>query len=196
MKERMAKVDRDLTADQIRDIVEGRLAKSGNDNLKVGKITAKGDDIVALDITTKTGAIVSTREISMRTGLPVGAEQRCDRMVERLTQAAARGDVGLGFRGPGRGGPRDGMMGGPRGRMAELGFLGKVGPDRDLNLTEDQVRTLAEAGLIVMGNPNLRVGAIKEKDANTYVVDIVASDKSLVMQREIDRHSGRPSPVR
>ena len=41
------------------------------------------------------------------------------------------------------------------------------------------------------GNPNLKVGAVKEKDKDTYTVDIVAANNSLVVQRDVDKHTGR-----
>ena len=202
MKDRLAKIDRDLSADQIRDIVLGRLAEAGNDTLKVGKVTAKGEDLVALEIVTKSGAQVNTREFSTKTGLPAGAEQRCDRAVERMSKAA---ETGAGPR-PGRPERRGPMMGGPMmggammgssmgGARSELGLVADAGPDRDLNLNESQVRKLAEAGLILMGNPRLKVGEIRAKDADTYVVDLVAADNSLVLQRTIDKRTGRPSPT-
>lgn len=199
MRERLANIDRDLSADQMQDIIQGRLAQMGEGNLKVGKITKKADDIVALDIVTKGGALVSTREFSLKTGLPTNAGANCDQIAERASKAiAARGE-----RGPDRrdramrgDGPPDGMgpgmAGGLGGRMAGLGLIGDVGPGRDLNLTKDQARTLAEAALIAVGNPRLNVGEIREKDADTYEVDIVASDKTVIFQREINRHTGRP----
>lgn len=164
-------VDKKLTSDQVRDIVAGRLAMSGNPNLKVGKVSAKGDDIVAVEVVTKTGALVDTREISTKTGLPAGVEEH---------MKARRG----GRFADGRG------MGMRHRAITERHGDSKTG--RDLALTTDQARKLAEARLIMMGNKNLKVGAVKEKDANTISVDIVASDNSLVVQRLIDRHTGRP----
>ncbi len=35
-EERMEKMDKDLSTEQVRDIVEGRIAQMGNTNLKVG----------------------------------------------------------------------------------------------------------------------------------------------------------------
>ena len=174
-------IDKHLTTDQVRDFVQGRLAMDDNPNLKVGKVTAKEEGIVAVDIVTKTGALVETREISTRTGLPAKLEARLE---ER------RGHGGPGMRGPGGPGGPGGMAmrGGPGG--PEHG-----GPEhggKDLALTVDQAKKLAEARLILMGNPHLKVGAVKEKDADTITVDIVAADNSLVATREIDRHNGRP----
>ncbi len=65
--------------------------------------------------------------------------------------------------------------------------------ERDLNLTADEVRTLMEAKLIMRGEERLKVGQVAEKDADTYLVDIVTVDDSLVRQVEIDRDSGFPS---
>ncbi|MCG8044340.1 MAG: hypothetical protein N0C89_10480 [Candidatus Thiodiazotropha endolucinida] len=64
--------------------------------------------------------------------------------------------------------------------------------DRDLNLTSDQARTLVEARLIMRGNDRLKVGQISEKDEETYLVDIVTLDDSLVRQIEVDRDNGLP----
>ena len=206
-------MDRHLTADQVRDIVAGRLAMAGNPNLKVGKVTTKEENVVAVDIVTKTGALVSTREVSTKTGGPARfekmREQRRATMEQRRAAKAGgseqrtaeagrpehgpRHDMkGPGMMGPdmGHGGMRPGMMrGGPGGAGSEFA-LGTEGP-RDLNLTADQAKKLAEARLITLGNPHLKVGAVKEKDADTISVDIVAADNSLVVQHEIDRHNGR-----
>ncbi len=168
-------IDKKLTNDQVRDIVAGRLAQSGNPNLKVGKVTAKQDGVVAVDITTKTGSLVETQEISTKTGLPAKLERRLGEMRER-------------FRGHGQGGPR--MMAHRGGRGP--GMTPGAGEKRDLALTTDQAKKLAEARLILRGNPHLKVGAVKEKDADTISIDIVAADNSLVSQQLIDRHSGRP----
>lgn len=174
--ERRPATDRKLTSEQVRDIVEGRLAMSGNPNLKVGKVAATGEGVVSVDIVTKTGALVATRQISTRSGLPVQAE-------------AAREARGQGMRGGGRGEMRGGMGAGMRGGMGAERMTSA--DHRDLKLTIEQTRKLAEARLIMNGNPNLKVGAVKEKDADTITVDIVAADNSLVEQQEIDRHTGR-----
>lgn len=174
MEARLASMDKKLTTDQVRDIVAGNLAKAGNPNLKVGKVSAKLDGVVAVQIVTKDGSLVNTRDISTKTGLPVEAAQRCDKLEERIEKASERRE--------GRGE-----------RRAEGMALFGGGPGKDLNLSADQVKTLAEARLIMTGNPNLKVGAVKAKDSDTYTVDIVTADNSLVLQREIDKHSGRAS---
>jgi hypothetical protein len=183
--ERRAAIDRKLTSEQVRDIVAGRLALSGNPNLKVGKVTAKAEGVVAVDIVTKTGALVITREISTRTGGPVRADGDTairHRANFRDRSARGRGDRGRGGHERMGGGPGDGR-----------GFSGGIASGaRDLNLTVDQVKKLAEGRLIMANNPNLKIGAVKEKDADAITVDIVAADNSLVVQREINRHTGRP----
>jgi|GEM_PF-3054863 len=186
MKERCEKfearlegMDKKLSADQVRDIVAGQLAQAGNANLKLGKVQAKADGVVAVEIVTKSGALVNSREISTKTGLPVQAAQRCDNIEARIEKASQRRESrGRGGRGE-RMGEAFALMGTERGL------------ERDLNLTAAQVKTLAEARLIVNGNPNLKVGAVKDKDAETYTVDIVAADNSLVVQREVDKRTGR-----
>ncbi|MCB2106708.1 MAG: hypothetical protein KDE14_03355 [Rhodobacteraceae bacterium] len=206
--EKMADVDRKLTASQVKDIITGKLAERGESNLKVGKVTDKADGVIAVEIVTASGSLVNVRELSSKTGRPVGAEDRCKDIAERISAAVKSGDFsGRGrdrigrHRGSGedrsKGGVFGGRQGGPLsdrmgGRMGELGLIANIGPDRDLNLTKDQAKQLAEAGLIMLGNPRLKVGKVTEKDADTYVVDIVTADNALVLQREINRHSGRP----
>jgi hypothetical protein len=178
---RLAEMDKDLTTEQVRDIIAGRLAEAGNPNLKVGKASAKGD-VVSVEIVTKDGSLVTTRQLSTKTGLPPSATQRCDKLEERIEKAKADGNDGKGERRGFR------NRGGDRGLGLGLGFRGE---ERDLNLTADQVKTLAEARLIMQGNPRLKVGDVTEKDKDTYTVDIVTVDNSLVLSRDIDKHTGR-----
>lgn len=66
---------------------------------------------------------------------------------------------------------------------------------RDLNLSADSVKTYFERWLAWQGNPRLKVGDVKEKDADSIVVDIVTKDNSLVQRFVVNRHYGslRPS---
>lgn len=84
--------------------------------------------------------------------------------------------------GPGYGyGP--GMMGYGR------GYYGAQG---DLKLTTDQVKNYLEQ---MIRNPNLKVGDVKEKDADTIVADIVTKDKNDLVQRlDVNRHNGFMQP--
>jgi hypothetical protein len=61
---------------------------------------------------------------------------------------------------------------------------------RDLNLTADAVKAQAARWVAWQGNPRLKVGDVKEKDADTITADIVTRDNSLVQRYAVDRHSG------
>ena len=94
---------------------------------------------------------------------------------------------GPGMMGPGYGpgmmgqgyGPGPGMMGGGRGYYQSQG---------NLNLSADDVKQfLAQT----IRNPNLKVGDVKEKDADTIVADILTKDKDgLVRRFQFNRHNG------
>lgn len=86
--------------------------------------------------------------------------------------------MGGGY-GPGYG---PGMMGyGPR-------YYGAAG---DLKLSTDQVKNYLDHMIAVQGNPRLKVGDVKEKDADTITADIVTKDKDALVQRfAVDRHTG------
>lgn len=66
---------------------------------------------------------------------------------------------------------------------------------RDLNLSTDNVKAYMERWLASQGNPRLKLGDVKEKDADTITADIVTKDNSLVQRFVINRHNGyfRPS---
>lgn len=66
----------------------------------------------------------------------------------------------------------------------------KHGGRGDLNLSIDQIRTLTEARLIMQGNERLKVGEVIEKDENTFTVQIVTVDGSLVREVEVDKNKG------
>ncbi|MGE4064993.1 MAG: hypothetical protein AB7E79_16635 [Rhodospirillaceae bacterium] len=182
LKERLAGIDRGFTAEQIRDIAQGRLAARDLTNLKVGKVT-ETDGVVSLEIVTKDGALVETREVSLKTGLDPKAGANCEENAARRADARRDADRG-GDRGPpGRAG---------FGRGGGLGDLpGGGGRNRDLDLSADDVKKLAEAALVLQGNDRLKVGKVTEKDADTFAVDIVTRDNSLVVTREVNKHSGR-----
>lgn len=93
------------------------------------------------------------------------------------------------------GGPQIMIRGG--GRFAHGGLQQRRGgEDRNLDLTADEAGTLIAAQLIMQGNDRLKVGAVAPQGEDTYVVDVVTLEDSLVMQIEIDRDTGRRSPVR
>jgi len=65
----------------------------------------------------------------------------------------------------------------------------------DLNLTVDQVKARMERWLAYQGNSHLKLGDVKEKDANTITADIVTADNSLVQRFVIDRNTGYYRPA-
>jgi hypothetical protein len=68
--------------------------------------------------------------------------------------------------------------------------LGRFGQQGNLNLSTDDVKKRFEGWLTWQGNPRLKVGEVKEKDADTIEADIVTKDNSLVQRFAIDRHTG------
>ena len=84
------------------------------------------------------------------------------------------------------GGP--GMMGWGYGRGPGYGPGGQAG--QTLNLTTDDVKARVERMLAWRGNPRLKVGEVKEKDADTITADVVTKDNSLVQRFIVDRHTG------
>lgn len=69
---RFADRDLDLTADQVRTLVEARLIMRGNDRLKVGNVARKDDDTYLVDVTTVDDSLVRQVEIDRESGFPRG----------------------------------------------------------------------------------------------------------------------------
>lgn len=100
--------------------------------------------------------------------------------------------------GPGNGPdcPRWGMGGpGPRWMHGGRGWgrgpgSGWSAPTGDLKLTIDDVKTRFERWLAWRGNSRLKLGEVKDKDADTIVADIVTKDNSLVERFSINRRTG------
>jgi hypothetical protein len=80
------------------------------------------------------------------------------------------------------------------GGYAGPGKMGNKGQrvNRNLDLSADEAKTLVAARLIMRGNDRLKVGQVTEQDENTYLVDIVTVDDSLVRQVTVDRNNGLP----
>ena len=100
---------------------------------------------------------------------------------------------------------RFGGGGGQRIEMAHMGGGRMAGPhraggfrgdDRDLDLTADEAGTLIAAQLIMQGNDRLKVGAVTSQGEDTYIVDVVTLEDSLVMRIEVDRETGRRAIIR
>jgi len=116
---------------------------------------------------------------------------------------------GYGMMGGGYGsgyGPGYGMMGGYGGGYGPgwmmHGWGGGYGPGMmygygsanqgNLNLTADQVKQYLGQ---MIRNPNLKVGDVKEKDADTIVAEIVTKEKEALVQRlDFNRHNGFVQP--
>jgi len=64
----MQPLRRDLTADEVKHMMEHRIAWAGNPNLKVGEVTEKDGDIIEVEIVTKDGSLVQKIEIDRHTG--------------------------------------------------------------------------------------------------------------------------------
>jgi len=117
--------------------------------------------------------------------------------------------------GPGYG-PGYGMMGGYGGGPSMMGgYGGGYGPgwmmhgwgagygpgmmygygpatQGNLNLTADQVKQYLGQ---MIRNPNLKVGDVKEKDADIIVAEIVTKEKEALVQRlDFNRHNGFVQP--
>jgi len=62
-------------------------------------------------------------------------------------------------------------------------------------LTVDAVRANFEQHLQSRGNDRLKVGAVTEQDDNTIIAEIVTVDDSLVRKIQIDKTTGRHTPI-
>jgi hypothetical protein len=110
---------------------------------------------------------------------------------------------GYGATGPGYGGgygPGYGMMGGYGpgwmmhgwGQGYGPGMMYGYGGGANLNLTTDQVKQYLEQ---MIRNPNLKVGDVKEKDADTIVAEVVTRQGNVLVQRlDFNRHNGFVQP--
>jgi len=97
---------------------------------------------------------------------------------------------GYHMRGWGGGyGPGPGMMRGWRGGEGQ-GYGPGGQTNQALNLTTDDIKARIERWLAWRGNPRLKVGDVKEKDADTITADVVTKDNSLVQRFIVDRHTG------
>jgi hypothetical protein len=105
-----------------------------------------------------------------------------------------RGGYGPGYMmGQGMmGGYGPGMMGGYGYGPQGYGLQGYG--SGNLNLSTDQVKGYLERMIASQGNPRLKVGEVKEKDADTIVADIVTKDNSLVQRFVVNRHNGFYQP--
>ncbi len=69
---------------------------------------------------------------------------------------------------------------------------GEYGDQGDLKLSTDQVKSYFDR---MIRNPNLKVGDVKEKDADTIVAEVVTKEgNSLVQRIDVNRHTGYMQP--
>ncbi len=78
------------------------------------------------------------------------------------------------------------VVGGGRGAVG----WGSSASQTNLNLSTDDVRNYFERSIAWQRNPRLKVGDVKEKDADTIVADIVTKENSLVERFIVNRHDG------
>ncbi len=88
------------------------------------------------------------------------------------------------------GGYGPGMMQGYGPRNGPAYNRGDAQGDQTLNLTTDDVKARMERWLAVRGNARLKVGEVKEKDADSITADIVTKDNSVVERFIFNRHTG------
>lgn len=112
--------------------------------------------------------------------------------------------MGQGCWGPGCGMMGPGMMSGYGPGMMMQGYgpgsgPGMMGPgwygrQANVNLSTDDVKNYLERWIAVQGNPRLKVGDVKEKDADTIEADVVTKDNSLVQRFIVNRRTGFYQP--
>ena len=61
-------LEKELTTDDVKKFIEGRLAWRGNDRLKVGKVTEKDDKTIVAEIVTVDNSLVWKVEVNRKTG--------------------------------------------------------------------------------------------------------------------------------
>jgi len=88
------------------------------------------------------------------------------------------------------GGPGPGMMRGFDRGYGPPGYDRRADAQGNLNLSVDDVKSRIERWLAFRGNARLKVGDVKEKDADIITADIVTKDNSLVQRFIVDRHTG------
>jgi len=93
-------------------------------------------------------------------------------------------------------GPGYGMMQGyGPGYGPGTGYGPGYGAQGNLNLATDDVKNYLSRWIATQGNSHLKVGDVKEQDADTIVADVDTQDNSLVQRFVVNRHTGfyRPS---
>lgn len=72
------------------------------------------------------------------------------------------------------------------------GYGGYYANRGNLDLSVDQVKSYLTQ---MIRNPNLKVGNVKEKDADTIVAEVLTKEKDALVQRlDFNRHNGFVQP--
>lgn len=103
------------------------------------------------------------------------------------------GPAGRQGEGYGPGNHMRGWGGGPgmmRGNGPGYDRRADVQGNQAVNLSTDDVKARMERWLAWRGNERLKVGEVKEKDADTITAEIVTKDNSLVERFIVDRRTG------
>jgi hypothetical protein len=98
--------------------------------------------------------------------------------------------------GPGYGpGMMQGYRYGPGYHRSDVqGNRADVQGNQTLNLSIDDVKSRMERWLASRDNPRLKLGEVKEKDADSITAEIVTKDNSVVERFTVDRHTGFTRP--
>ncbi len=90
-----------------------------------------------------------------------------------------------------------GMMMDNGGWCGGCGYMGPGWSSKraNLNLSAADVRAYMERYLQYQGNPRVKLGAVRETDANTITADVVTTDVAALVQRYVfDRQTGGYRP--
>lgn len=81
---------------------------------------------------------------------------------------------------------------GELGRHGGPGGFGRIFINRDnKNLTNDDVRKIAEAGLLWLGERNWRIGEVKDAGSRTAEFTLVTENGGVIARFTMDRDTGR-----
>jgi hypothetical protein len=69
----------DLSLDGVRHMMEHRVARTGNPNLKVGEIVEQDDDTITADVVTQDGSLVRRFMFDRHTGMMRPADMPADK---------------------------------------------------------------------------------------------------------------------
>jgi len=156
-----AQQQREFNQDEIAILMQAKLLRRGNPNVKLGKVTKTDTGFAAEIVTKQEGSLVETLALDSY-GRPV------DRLQRKMKKSGGKGNC-------------QAMAGNskPGQKRMQQKRVERLNSDRQL--TKDQVKTLMEARLINRGNPNIKLGTVNEVGEN-FKVTIVTQDNALVRE--------------